>query len=376
MPAVLLAGAFGQHNPGDEALLTAFRLALPGWTHVATTQDPADTAFRHGCIPTDSTDARGILRTLRSVDAVVFAGGTIFKTLPESTGRGKHSLLINALALATVAKLRGRSVAMVGVGVGKLDTPLSRLLASRLARMADLLVVRDEESAHSLAAAGGPSPIRIGADVAWTLLDLPPEPQRHNNDVLVALSSFAGGRSTMDRILPALVEQARAGRKILLQPWQVEGPPPGDRQVGEAIVAALADHDVEAELLAPPADLADASALMRGCAVVMGMRFHSLVAAAAAGVPFLALAHENKLAGLARRLGQPAVSPTDDAAVVASGLRDALEVSPPSAAAVRGEIASAGAGLDLMRLLLTGGGGMNEITDLTGLPLEPAQWQR
>ena len=40
MPTAVLAGAFGQRNPGDEALLDAFIDALPGWDVIATAAVP------------------------------------------------------------------------------------------------------------------------------------------------------------------------------------------------------------------------------------------------------------------------------------------------------------------------------------------------
>ena len=40
MPTAILAGAFGQRNPGDEALLDAFVAALPDWDVIATAVVP------------------------------------------------------------------------------------------------------------------------------------------------------------------------------------------------------------------------------------------------------------------------------------------------------------------------------------------------
>ena len=48
MPDVVLAGAFGQRNPGDEALLRAFLGALPGNVTV-TSRDPIATRAIFGC---------------------------------------------------------------------------------------------------------------------------------------------------------------------------------------------------------------------------------------------------------------------------------------------------------------------------------------
>src|SRR5581483_11844545 len=170
MHRVLLAGAFGQGNPGDEALLRAFVSELHGFELVATSSDPRETAAAHGIEAVPARDGRAVARAARCSDAVVFAGGTVFKTLDPRCGRRPSALLRNAAALAGGARAMGRPLAMVGVGVGALPTRSSRALARGLVRAADLLVLRDEESAAALAAAGAPAPLRVGADPAWSLL--------------------------------------------------------------------------------------------------------------------------------------------------------------------------------------------------------------
>ncbi|HZY76218.1 MAG TPA: hypothetical protein VFE40_07850, partial [Jatrophihabitantaceae bacterium] len=75
MPTALLAGAFGQRNPGDEALLTSFTDALPGWTTIVPAADPASVTDQRGrAIPSTAQAARA---AARAADAVVFAGGTV-----------------------------------------------------------------------------------------------------------------------------------------------------------------------------------------------------------------------------------------------------------------------------------------------------------
>jgi hypothetical protein len=88
---VLLAGAFGQSNPGDEALLGAFARALPDHVAVVASAAPEQTAAEHGLNAIRRDDTVALARTLAAVDAVVVAGGTIFKTLHPAAGRARHS---------------------------------------------------------------------------------------------------------------------------------------------------------------------------------------------------------------------------------------------------------------------------------------------
>lgn len=98
-----------------------------------------------------------------------------------------------------------------------------------------------------------------------------------------------------------------------------------------------------------------------------------LVAAALAGVPFVAIECEPRTAALARRLGQCGVAPwATEHAVAAAGARAAQE--PPAApAAVRREIEAARRSLTLLRLLLSEGTS-EPAGAVTGLDLHPEPW--
>ena len=80
MSTVTLVGAFGQGNPGDEALCAAFREQLADHELIVVSADPSDTARRHG-VRTVPNAALPTARAALSSDALVIGGGTIFKSL-------------------------------------------------------------------------------------------------------------------------------------------------------------------------------------------------------------------------------------------------------------------------------------------------------
>jgi len=375
MPTALLAGAFGQRNPGDDALLEAFTRALPDWGVVATV-GPQSLPDEGGARAVSSAEPRRVARHAAAADAVIFAGGTVFKGLRPETGRPPLDLLRRALALAYGAKALGKPLALVGVGASPIASRQGRALMRRLVGQADLLVLRDEESADVLAEAGAPAPFRVGADPAWTLFDAPPRlPERQGDAVLVALSHEAGGARLADDLAAALVPVLAAQHPVLLQPWQIGGlTRRDDLDLARAVNLRLGGAG---ELLLPPADLHEAQALFARQGVVVGLRFHALVAAAAAGTRFVAVAHEPKLGAVARRLGQSAVAAhaggVDPIALARTILKALDGGAPPRAAAVRGEIARSEQGLRLLRLLLSRG--RAEDADTIGtLPLAPGEW--
>src|SRR5919107_2548616 len=120
MAALLLAGAFGQRTPGDEALLSAFVEGLPGHALVATSVDPVHTETAHGIEAIQSRDVRAVARRMRSVDGVALAGGTIFKTLHPASGRPPLGLLRSPRALSLGTAAQRLPLAGLGLGAGTL----------------------------------------------------------------------------------------------------------------------------------------------------------------------------------------------------------------------------------------------------------------
>jgi polysaccharide pyruvyl transferase WcaK-like protein len=100
-----------------------------------------------------------------------------------------------------------------------------------------------------------------------------------------------------------------------------------DRAVSSEVVAGIA----EAEVMAPGADLGAQLAAIGSARLVIGMRLHALVLAAAAGVPAIAVSYDPKVDAFATRVGQTIVgnvgAPIDPAAVVAAARR-ALDSDP------------------------------------------------
>jgi len=364
VPTVLLVGPFGVRNPGAEALLTATRDALPGWDAIVTSTRPRQTETRWGYRAVPAGDAAAVLGGARAADAIVFLGGA----LAANAGRGADRRG-QLLALALSAAARRRPVAFLGLSAGPLEGVWGRILASRVVRGTDLLILRDEESARLLTRAGAPSPLWVGADPAWALMDAPAAPRPQGDTVVVAVSAVAGPRPSPGALAEALRPLVATDLRVQLQPWQVHGGCGDDLDLARAIASRLGGG---AHIVDAPRDLHDARERYARARVVVGMRLHALVAAGAAGAPFVALAYAPKLAGLARRLEQPILPPALLRQLPGAVLA-ALDHNPPSRAAVKVQIATAAEGFRLLRLLLAGG--QTDDTDFgAGLTLEPTSW--
>lgn len=366
MATVLLAGAYGQCNPGDEALLSAFLRALPQHRVIATSADPAGTMATHGCEAVSSFDRSAIFRALFVADSVVMGGGTIFKQLHPSTGRAPHELLRNASLLALAARATAKPVLLVGVSAATLPDARARRLARHLVQRSALLVLRDHLSARILADAGAPTPFRVGADPTWAMLADAPTGIVPADDVVVVTVSRYAGRELAGSLADGLRRLRADGLRICLQPWQVDESLPDDLTLTHTVARAVGGP---VELLDPPVDLHEAVRQAASARLVVGMRFHSLVAAAVAGTPIVALDHEPKLGALAQRFGQATLVPGDGDQWT-NRMVDALQRPGPDPAVVAEQVARADEAFRLLRLVL-GGGDEPEARELVGLPLEP-----
>jgi polysaccharide pyruvyl transferase WcaK-like protein len=235
-----------------------------------------------------------------------------------------------------------------------------------IVRAADLLILRDDESAGHLADIGAPTPFRVGADAAWTLLPDPETRRAADGPVVVALSHLAGDRYLAEHLAAGLEPIADAGIPVRLDPWQ----PDGDAELATEVATRLGGR---AEIAAPPADLTAARDDMTGARLVIAQRFHALVAAASAGTPVLAVAHEPKLSGLAGRLDLPVVAPDAPAHSFAGSVLSALDTAPADPELVRLERTAAEEGFRMLRVLLARGRS-DEAEHLDGLSLRPEEW--
>jgi polysaccharide pyruvyl transferase WcaK-like protein len=231
-------------------------------------------------------------------------------------------------------------------------------------------VLCDEESAHLLATVGAPIPFRVGADPVWTLVDHAPVTGRNRDGVVVALDHLPGGANLADRLASALGPLLASGVRVQLQPWQGGDTTTGSSGLASAVATRL---DGRVEVAAPPANMLDAWTRIAGARLAVCLSSHAMIAAAAVGTPLVAIAHQLKLIGLARRLQQPAVPFTADPGLITGMLLSGLDAQPVSPHAVQAEIARAAEGFRLLRLLLTHGT-LSELDSLDGLSLVPAPW--
>lgn len=340
--AIVVIGTGPPGDPGAGARIRAVVSAFgPDQVVVAAADDlRAELPGVRTIAPTPGT----LLSAVRRSRGVVVAGGNIHgharrHLAPWTAGVG---------ALDTLARMASATrvpFAVVGVGVDNLRSSHQRRQARHLVKRVDMLVLRDEHAAISLAAAGAPTPLRVGADPAWASLRPRPRSRAGSSVLVVVEPSFATDRT------PALVDAigpvAATGAAVHLQPMtgmDVDG-------LTDLAAAVRARIDGEVGVLDPPGHLDELTARMGDHRLVVAPTISSLIAAAAAGAAIVAVGREPGVVPLARRLGQRSVPGHTSTAVLGRAIVLGLEQDPVDRTRVDEEIRRAADGVELATLL-------------------------
>jgi polysaccharide pyruvyl transferase CsaB len=312
---VLLAGGAGWGNVGDDAIALATAVLLqeeaPDLRVVVAGGDPVLIRNSTG-LPAERLTWRSpraaarLLTLIRRSSAVLIGGGGLLQDRLPNFYRPY-------LLLALAAKGLRRPVVIHAVGAYPPRTGAFRLLLRAALSRADAVSVRDEFSRRNLAAAGVNRPVVVTGDPAITLR--PPagvaRPQTDERPLIaVSLRPWyhlgavtPGGDAgeligNLARCLDAVVDAA--GCRLLFIPMQFGGPDDDGRTQRQ--VLSRMERAEAADLVARPCPLDTLAAISR-CDLLIGMRLHANILAAASGVPSIALGYDSKVREFMLRLG-------------------------------------------------------------------------
>ncbi len=365
MTTVLLLQTTRGRDGADDAALSVAARELAPCQVLAATADPERTARATG-LSVMPAQRSVLLRALSAVDALVVLGGRPFGRAPAA-----EVLPLAALcALVAAYRIAGRRVALVGVGVDAVTGHRARL-TRHLVLGSALAVLDSPASAAHLAAAGVPSPIRVGADLAW--LDLQDPPARRpagTGPLRVVLGRAevdgAGGPGAVAGLLSttlAALRERHGDLPALALHARCPGPGAGAdldaaAEVARALGAqATAEAGLRVETVAPATTLQGLRDALTWSSLALVAHDHEVMAGAAAGVPLLGWAQDGPGGAAAAPLALPSLpSPASlRRGQVALLLEEASARAGTAQAAVRQQVATAGEVVDLLRLLLTEG---------------------
>ncbi len=289
----VLCGYYGEGNGGDEALLVSMLEMLPeNVKPLVLSANPKQTMASYGVQAVDRKSLQ-VLAALRSSQALILGGGSLIQdatSIRSAIYYGGIMGLAQQLGLKTIA---------IGQGIGPLNQQITRWIAERAFGGCAALTVRDAASAFilqdwSISCMMAPDPVwNLDATPVLELADLP-TPR-------IAITLRTHPQLTPARLAlltQALVEVQKATNSfVLIVPFQ----PSTDLAMSQELQAQLPGVS-QIVTMDDPKKL---KGVFQGVQLAIGMRFHSLIMAAAEGCRCFALSYDPKVTQLMSDLAMP-----------------------------------------------------------------------
>ena len=300
---VMLSGYYGFGNSGDEALLQAIlhdlRVCRPGIRIVVLSQNPEETARRHGVKAIGRMKLKTIFRVMKKTKVLLSGGGSLIQDATSSKS------LYYYLGLIRMAAECGCKVMLYANGVGPVDSGWNRRLCGKVLNRVDQITLREPDSLEELRGMGVCKPeMRVTSDPALGLTLCPEEKTAEllaklgcqQPPVIISLRSWKNcDEKICTEVKKYMIEmRSRYGFKSLLLPMQPSRDTDLCRRAAKGTDAVVLEDSLTVEQVL---------GLMSKSAAVVGMRLHALIYATAAGAAPVGIVYDPKVQGYLRHLG-------------------------------------------------------------------------
>ncbi len=314
---VLICGAYGLGNAGDEAILNAIlrevRSIMPEADVTVLSRDPAETAAANGIHVLHMFDLRGFWRVLGRARLYINGGGNLIQDVTS-----RRSLWYYLFTLY-VAKRRGCKVLMYGCGIGPVTRPWDRRLTRRvLNACVDAITLREPDSLEELRSMGVTAPqIVLAADPALTLdrADDPETDQVFQRAGIPPQGRYIGfalrkwpGSAAKAPVFAAAARHAYEAHGLTPVFVAVERcqDPAANR------LAAQGLEDVPHYFLDDAGRAGTIIGVLSRMETVVSMRLHALIFAAGQGIPLVGVVYDPKVSAFLRYIGQDLFADLED----------------------------------------------------------------
>lgn len=314
---VLICGAYGKGNAGDDAILKAIvaqaREIDPHMPVCVMSRDPKKTAYEYGVNSIFTFHIGKMLRVMRRCAVYINGGGSLIQDVTSS-----RSLLFYLFTLLA-AHRAGAGVIMYGCGIGPVNMPANRVRAAKvLNACVDVITLREDDSSTELEILGVTKPgIYLAADPALTLGAAAParvsaamQAQGVPED-REYLALCVRNWPAFDLKAPVIAAAAnyayhRYGLETLLLPVEV----PRDLEAGELIRMKLDHRPYSISRRFDPEITIGIIARSRA---MLAMRLHALVFAVQAEIPCAGIVYDRKVTGFMRYIHEDLYVDLNDA---------------------------------------------------------------
>jgi len=294
---IMLSGYFGFDNAGDEAICEAMIQSLknlePNVEIIVLSGNPAKTRDRYGVEALDRTDLKAIWKALKKTDLFISGGGSL---LQDKTGSLTIPYYLGVIHLAKLAKV---PVAVYAQGIGPVEKPIFQKWIGRLFRSLAYVSVRDSDSKKLLLDWGvEEGKIDLVVDPVFLLHSSGVDRGKQlfaaegidfkKTPLLFSIRQWKEGEGDFDvfaQVCDRLVEE---DEEIVFLPFHY----PDDLNASIDVISRMKKkvHVVQGSY--SPAELMDMVSVGK---MMVAMRLHALIFAAARQVPCVGISYDPKI---------------------------------------------------------------------------------
>ncbi len=288
MKKILLAGYYGFGNLGDEAILEMTLKQIIDITDreniVVLSGNKEITSKKYNISTIDRYNVLSIINKLRNADALVFGGGSLLQDITS-----KRSIYYY-LFLIRLAKLMNNKIIMLSQGIGPIINENSKKAVSNTLKLVDYITVRDRHSMDLLK--------EMGLDDSKVFLSIDPVINLREGENFVNKTtgrkkvcfSLRNWKNTdvsnkISMVAKKLIEN---NIECYFIPFYYNE----DLELIDQVEKNLGDKAVYYKEHITTNEAFD---IIKGMDVLVGVRLHSLIFAAAANVPFVAVSYDHKV---------------------------------------------------------------------------------
>jgi polysaccharide pyruvyl transferase WcaK-like protein len=319
--AALLLGSYGHTNIGDDLLMFNFVFLLRKlgftkiYTNVAVSANvPEEIAKLVHMKETYGTSISDWVKILRDVDVVCYGGGTILKELYSSTSRSKYAVIIRMMLFNLVAKILGKIVYNLNIGIGSIQTKCGKIIVKISLILCDYTIFRDRDSFDYAKNELKININKIGLGEDGLFLNKRwhsprdnsshiAEPIRVGINVLYNIPDWIDRESYLKELRSFVNAIIERGFFVVFIPFQHSLDKNNDLVfIQRDLLPYLKVKNFELIDHVPISNLVDT---YKSIDFFVGMRFHSLLMAISTATPFLAIEYDTKCSRIIREYSYP-----------------------------------------------------------------------
>lgn len=300
---IVLSGYYGFDNIGDEAVLysiiTALKREIPDVRIVVLSNNPEKTKKLYDVESINRWKLKDITKVIKESDLLISGGGSLLQDVTS----GKT--IPYYLAIVKIAQFFKKKVIFYSQGIGPVNQTFNKKLIKHIVNKVDGIYVRDIGSKQLLKEIGVKKEIGVALDPVLGLTSAQKKGSIKTVGVYIRpWKDEAHDRNLISSLVPSLVWLIEQGYHICMIPMHYEQ----DQEIAKQLMECVVQKTKQKEAVCVLDKMLTIQEVVEKTAsfeLVIGMRLHSLIIAAANHVPMVALSYDPKVTQFMKEINIP-----------------------------------------------------------------------